>query len=168
MNDLKTRSYTDSSQTRTTLRFDVTTWRAIDQIAADRGLLWHQWVNTVPVRHENRHTDVRSAVMAALVNGGEGFERKKPLPVINVAPLLLHAEVLDDSELDQDVKSQLVDAELYDFGGFILRVGTKDGRPCVWIVNGMRGGRHVSVPIPEWVNNMPSLADLGMPAEELK
>jgi hypothetical protein len=153
MTDLKTRSYADSSGNRTTLRFDAATWRAIDLVAADHALLWHQWVNAVPAEHDNRHTDVRSALVAALISGREQFDRSKPAPVVTVAPLLLNAVTMNDDQLKSDLGAHLVDERTYDFGGFALKVGSRNGRPCLWIVNGLRNMRHLAVPIPQWVND---------------
>lgn len=153
MTDLKTRSYADGGGNRTTLRFDAATWRAIDLVAADHGLLWHQWVNTVPAEHDNRHTDVRSALVGALISDREQFDRSRPTPVITAAPLLLNAVTMNDAQLKSELDAHLVDTRVYDFGGFALRVGSRNGRPCLWIVNGLRAMRHLAVPIPTWVND---------------
>jgi predicted DNA-binding ribbon-helix-helix protein len=161
MTELKTRSYTDATGCRTTLRFDAATWRAIDLIAADHGLIWHQWVNGLPSEHENRHTDVRSALVAALIAPREQFERQALAPILTAAPLLVNAVTMDDSQLQSDLDEQLADDRVYDFGGFALRVGSRSGRPCLWVVNGMRGMRHVAVPIPEWVGQLGQLNSRG-------
>jgi hypothetical protein len=157
MTDLKTRSYADGAGNRTTLRFDAATWRAIDMISADHGLLWNQWVNTLPAEHDNRHTDVRSALVAALISAREQFDRAKPMPVVTAAPLLLNTVTMNDTQLKSELEAHLVDERTYDFGGFALRVGTRNGRPCLWIVNGLRGMRHMAVPIPEWVGQLDQL-----------
>lgn len=146
-----TRGYLDQSGKRTTLRFEPETWAAIDQIAASRGTTWSAWVSGIPANHDNRHTDVRVAVVQALRKIKAVEFQAGELHID--APALRDAFTVTDAELRADLSSNdsfIDDGSAMDFGGFLIRSGTRQGVLCLWIQNGLRDGVHLVVPTPAW------------------
>ena len=155
--ELKTRGYADQAGKRTTLRFDPETWEAIDLIAGRNGMNWAQWVHGVPAQYENRHIDVRSAVVSGLLEINRPRIRPGDLITSVQAPLLSEAITMTDEEFAAD----LVEADTFidefgtkDFGGFKLRVGFGHGSSCIWIENLLRGKPHLVIPFPEILKKM--------------
>lgn len=156
MHEQKIKSYTDRQGKRTTLRFDLATWAAIDSLAAARGLNWAQWVHLVPHSFDSRHTDVRAYVVEELMRKqartsfGPG-----EVPASARRQLLQDAFTQTDAEFAKDLSNSefFVDKLVpLDFGGFRLHTGVRDDNMCLWIENGVKGMPSVVVPIPSWVN----------------
>jgi hypothetical protein len=164
-NELATRAYIDHDKKRTTMRLDAATWNAIDALAADAGTDWETWLNSVPVVHTSRTTDVRQAVVEELQARRESaFARALGQPLkddsghlLTGDPMLMEAAPLTDAELKAELAPANAETQVergtYEFRGFQVRTGTRHGRPCYWIINGVRGGAHLALPIPSWISS---------------
>lgn len=157
------RGYTTPEGSRVTLRFDASTWDAIDYLAARGGFKnWASWVHgAVPHRFENnRHADIRAAVSESLMQICRPLEVAAGDQVFSIqAPILAETFTVDDAQLAAELGRNGQDVFLdnivpLNFGGFTVRTGRREGRHCVWIENSVRGMRHLVLPIPEWVGQM--------------
>lgn len=147
----QTRGYTDKAGKRTTFRFDEQTWRAIDHIAALKGFNWAQWVYGIPEQNDNRHTDIRSAVVSELMTLKS--LRIEPGDLRVSAPLLGDAVTMTDTEFAADLRGNLnfLDKAPVNLGGFSVCTGDREGAPCIWIRNNLRDQPHLVIPIPKAV-----------------
>ena len=150
MTDLKIRSYTDKATgKRVSLRFEAQTWSAIDDVAKSRGETWQTWVGATPTQSENRHTDVRVALVKALRGlRAVQFQAGETHPLLN-APAMRDAFTVTDAGLRDDLagKFTFVDSgSTMDFGGFLIRAGWREGVMCIWVQNGLRDGVHLVIP----------------------
>lgn len=170
MPDLKTKSYTDQSGKRTTLRLDPDTWQAVELIAGRKGLNWAQWVHRVPAAYESRTTDIRAAVVAGLLNL-EGFSFKgNDVSLTGAISLLMESTSMTDEQLASDLADNMTFLDgsgPFNFGGFLLRSGTRKGKATLWIENGLRGMPHMVVPVPDWVGQMAILNETMRKAGEI-
>lgn len=153
-----TRAYADHTGKRTTLRFDASTWSAIDYCAAANGTGWDTWINHVPVASESRTNDVRRQVMETLmlITKGEraaGSGRQVTTEAGWLATgnaMLMQSIPMDDAQLKADFASGNpyvhLSAGTHNFHGFQVRTGHRNGKPCYWIINGLRGGTHLAIP----------------------
>lgn len=155
MPELKTRSYTDQTGTRTTLRFDDATWRGIELVASRSGLHWPEWIRTIPAIYDNRHTDVRTAVVERLI-AYDMHSVPASAAQIDMTGLLIDSTVMNDEQLAADLadKRNFVEEPRMDYGGFALRVGLRQGQQCLWIENGLRGRPHFVFPVPKWIGEL--------------
>jgi len=158
--ELVTRAYNNLAGTRTTIRLDTTTWSAVDQIAEATGTTWQGWLNYLERGGTRRVSDVRREVVswllaqrAVLEAKALGRPRKDSSGFLLTADYpLMQAVPLDDKELHADLVGKtpgtIVGSTVTDFRGFAIKTGHRMGKPCYWIVNGMRGGSHLVLPAP--------------------
>lgn len=168
MPDLKIKSYTDQSGKRTTLRLDPETWQAIELIAARKGLNWAEWVHRIPSSYESRTTDIRAAVVAGLLNFEKFSFKGGDISTWGAPSLMMDAVSMTDEQFASDLTDDanfLDNTGPFNFGGFLLRSGTRQGKHAVWIENGLRGMPHVAVPIPDWIGQMAVINDKLMKTE---
>ena len=157
MAELVIKSYTDENGKRTTLRFDPKTWQAIRLVASKTGLSWAQWVHRVPSLYESRTTDVRAAVVEALLDLKSLSFKGSDVSVTGVLSLLGESFSLTDDEFAADIADDMsfVDkAGPFDFGAFTLRSGYRQGKHTFWIGNGVRDMPNIVIPIPDWVGQL--------------
>lgn len=139
---------------RTSLRFDPSTWQAIDLLAERIGCTWQEWcravIKTAGPDSPNLTADIRQAVVAGLL--GEvsiAEQRADQSDLIYSHPLLKDSGILDDKQLDAILRKANV-AGRADFGGFEVIVGFDEyGQDCVWIHNGLREHPHFAFVIPQ-------------------
>ena len=149
-----TKGYNDENGKRTTLRFDLKTWQAIELVASKTGLSWAQWVHRVPSRYESRTTDVRASVVGALLDLESLSFKGSDVSVTGVQSLMGESFSLTDDEFAVDIADDMsfVDsAGPFDFGAFKLRSGYRQGKHTFWIESGVRGMLNIVIPIPGWV-----------------
>jgi len=148
MGEFQTRSYTHTTTgKRVALRFEPEMWSAIDSIVKKLGLKnWATWVHSLPERYENRHVDVRSAVVSELTRSTLQPEYWKV-----TAPLLADSKVMTDAEFADSLTGDFtfVDKSPVNLGGFVVQTGDRNGAPTIWIRNNLRGQPNLVIPIPE-------------------
>lgn len=133
-------------------------WAALELVATAKGLKWHDYVRVLcadqpEAAKQNMTGLIRVAVTNALLiqqtldHRAEAFSQPQ-------SPLMQLSGVMSDADLDKDLKA----AKNYggaDMGGYTLLSGLDQfGRSCIWVVNNLKGGSHVAIPmVPEIVES---------------
>ncbi|MBE7370035.1 hypothetical protein [Ramlibacter pallidus] len=136
---------------RTTLRFDVPTWRAVETLAEGEGIRWTEWVRRLIAANpdaENMHAVIRAATVEGLL-AESVFAQRADQVRSGGAVLLEGCNMLDDAALADQLAHGKVEGGPVDMLGFQLFVGTDSNeQPVIWVKNGLRDGLHLAIAIP--------------------
>lgn len=136
---------------RTTLRFDVATWRAIETLADGDGIRWTEWARRLIAANpgaENMHAVIRSAAVEGLLAESILSQRAEQLSAVGTV-LLEGCAILDDGQLAQEMEQGSVEGAPVDMIGFQLLAGVdRHNQPTIWVRNGLRDGLHVAITMP--------------------
>ncbi|WP_438279554.1 hypothetical protein [Pseudomonas alabamensis] len=142
---------------RTSLRFEDTTWAAIDALAVKRGIRWQDWARDVIAQKPgapNKSAAIRAALadellteqFAALTEGGS----------VGIAELGETHEVagsgyyrLNDEQLASELEDASITTRDNSFGSFVLHIGRRSdsfgGEPFIAIENMLKGHLHLMI-----------------------
>ena len=142
---------------RTSLRFEETTWAAIDALAVNRGIRWQDWAREVIALKPgapNKSAVIRAALADELL--AEQFSALAEESVSGSVELPHAHEItgtgyyrLDDDQLVGELESATVVTKDDSFGSFILHIGRRSssygGEPFVVIENMLKGQLHLMI-----------------------
>lgn len=141
---------------RTSLRFEETTWAAIDALAVNRGIRWQDWARDVIAQKPgapNKSAVIRAALVDELL--AEQFIALGETGA--VATNVSHEIVgngywrLNDEQLQTELEGATIITRDSSFGAFILIYGYRDKsyggepQPFVIIQNELRGQLHLMI-----------------------
>lgn len=154
---LKVRSAAVTDTGRTSFRFDVPTWAAIDMIAERASMSWVDWAAKA-IKARPLATSKAAAVRAALADAlmAEQFKAMAdemlagPMPLIEEHPILGTGYYrLDDKTLALELEGAEITLRDDSFEGFTLIVGYRDrangGKGFVCVQNRLREGLHLFI-----------------------
>lgn len=148
--ELKARSYDDGKGGRKMLRFNEVTWKAVDLLAAARKLTWLEWAEKIPATHNNRHADIREAVIKSLLLLKSWKAAQPQEPAFNDSPLLGFMQKLSDAQLKEELASENTVIEAHIPGsGFTVRAGLRNGIDAIWIESHRPSGSSLVIPLPQ-------------------
>lgn len=130
---------------RTSLKFDISTWAAIDLIAERNGIKWQEWARRVVAAHPDTYNKagvIRSAVADELLAGIAAVApANRDTPQI-AHPMLSGFSVVGEAEFLPELRAARI-VYSCDFGGFVFHAGNRaadyGGEPAIFIENKMRG-----------------------------
>ncbi len=153
----KVRSATVSGTGRTSFRFDVSTWAAIDMVAEQAGMSWVNWATKViegRPHAKSKAAAVRAALADALMaeqfKAMEGEMAAGPMPLADMHPIIGEGYYrLDDETLALELAEAQVILRDDSFVGFTMIVGYRDkafgGNPFVCVENRLRNSLHLFI-----------------------
>ncbi|WP_224765896.1 hypothetical protein [Pseudomonas asiatica] len=142
---------------RTSLRFEETTWAAIDALATNKGIRWQDWAREVLALKPgapNKSAVIRAALADELL--AEQFAAMAEESGVGVAELPEpHGVVgqgyyrLDDDQLASELQDATTITKDGSFGSFVLHIGRRStsfgGEPFVIIENLLKGQLHLMI-----------------------
>lgn len=142
---------------RTSLRFEESTWAAIDALAVNRGIRWQDWARAVIARKPgtpNKSAVIRAALADELL--AEQFAALAEESVSGSVELPQTHEIagtgyyrLDDGQLVSELETATVITKDDSFGSFVLHIGRRSpsygGEPFVVIENMLKGQLHLMI-----------------------
>lgn len=142
---------------RTSLRFEETTWAAIDALAVNRGIRWQDWARDVIAQKPgapNKSAVIRAALADELL--AEQFTALAENSAPGTAELNEVHEIVGTGyyRLDDDqLASELADASIItkddSFGSFVLHIGRRPtsygGESFVIVENMLKGQLHLMI-----------------------
>lgn len=157
MKTFKVRTAELADGRRTSFRFEVTTWAAIDALADDRGIRWQDWARVVLAQKPeapNKAAVIRSALADELL--AEQFAAMAEESAAGMAELSEPHEVcgsgyyrINDSELASELADATTITKDGSFGSFVLHIGRRStsygGEPFVIIENLLKGQLHLMI-----------------------
>lgn len=153
----KVRTAEVSDNGRTSLRFEETTWAAIDSLAVSRGVRWQDWARNVLAQRPdapNKAALIRAALADELL--ADQFTAMAENSVAGKSDLDEPHEVIGSGyyRIDDDqLASELADATTItkdnSFGSFVLHIGRRStsygGEPFVIVENLLKGQLHLMI-----------------------
>lgn len=134
---------------RTTLKFDLATWRAIDLLAQRAGLRWTKWARNVVKKspdEPNMHATIRAAAMDGLLADNIITGRAEQVGSGRGAVLLEGCTLLNDQQLADELAQAHVEGGPLEFVAFDLFAGLdQHNAPTIWVRNGLRDGMHAAI-----------------------
>lgn len=144
--DLKIRAFTRADGKVTSLRLDVFTWQAIEQLAAQRGQRWQDWAAEVLDANpetNNMAGSLRQAAIAQLMSGATGAGAITLSSEHQIAGRVYRR--VTDKELKSFLKESQVIHEDRKFTIFSVLIGFHGPKqtPFVCIRSQLLGGLHL-------------------------
>lgn len=142
---------------RTSLRFEETTWAAIDAIAVKKGIRWQDWAREVIASKPgapNKSAVIRAALADDLLT--EQFAALAEESGAGVAALSEPHDIagtgyyrIDDEQLASELGDASTITRDASFGSFVLHIGRRStyfgGEPFVIIENLLKGQLHLMI-----------------------
>jgi predicted DNA-binding ribbon-helix-helix protein len=142
---------------RTSLRFEETTWAAIDALAVNRGIRWQDWARDVIAQKPgapNKSAVIRAALADELL--AEQFAALAEESASGTAELNEVHEIvgtgyyrLDDDQLASELASASIITKDDSFGSFVLHIGRRStsygGESFVIVENMLKGHLHLMI-----------------------
>ena len=142
---------------RTSLRFEETTWAAIDALAVNRGIRWQDWARDVIAQKPgapNKSAVIRAALADELL--AEQFLALAQDSISGAADLNEMHDIagtgyfrLDDDQLASELADASIITKDDSFGSFVLHIGRRStsygGESFVNVENMLKGQLHLMI-----------------------
>jgi hypothetical protein len=142
---------------RTTLKFDASTWAAIDLVAERKRIDWQDWARQAVAADpgaNNKSRTIRAALTDELLGEIAEEPAEHPAPEI-LHPMLAGYHVVGEPEFFPELTAARI-VYAVDLGGFVLHAGFRShdfgDQPALFIENKIRGGLSVVLTEPETNN----------------